>query len=106
MAARAHAISSALAALLLVGAAGVALGEDTCPNPAGAVALGSVQWNGWGRSLDNTRYQPEPAIRASDVAKLSLKWSYGYPGNDTKSGGAEFGQPTVVDDRLFVTSST
>jgi polyvinyl alcohol dehydrogenase (cytochrome) len=106
MAARDHAISSALAALLLAGAAGVARGENTCPNPAGAVALGSVQWNGWGRSLDNARYQPEPAIRASDVAKLALKWSYGYPGNDTKSGGAEFGQPTVVDDRLFVTSST
>jgi polyvinyl alcohol dehydrogenase (cytochrome) len=106
MAPRVHAISSALAALLLAGAADVALGEDACPNPAGAVALGSVQWNGWGRSLDNARYQPEPAIRASDVAKLALKWSYGYPGNDTKSGGAEFGQPTVVDDRLFVTSST
>jgi len=105
MAARVHAVSSALAALLLAGAAGVALGEDTCPNPAGAVALGSVQWNGWGRSLDNTRYQPEPAIRASDVAKLALKWSYGYPGGDTKPGGAEFGQPTIVDDRLFVASS-
>jgi polyvinyl alcohol dehydrogenase (cytochrome) len=105
MAARVHAISSALAVLLLVGAADVALGEGTCPDPAGAVALGSVQWNGWGRSLDNTRYQPEPAIRASDVAKLALKWSYGYPNNDTKSGGTEFGQPTVVDDRLFVTSS-
>jgi len=62
--------------------------------------LGSVQWNGWGRSPDNTRYQPEPAIRASDVAKLALKWAYGYP------SGAEFGQPTVVDERLFVTSST
>lgn len=106
MASRVHAISGALAALLLVGAADVALGENTCPNPAGAVALGSVQWNGWGRSLDNARYQPEPAIRASDVAKLALKWSYGYPNNDTKFGGTEFGQPTVVDDRLFVTSST
>ncbi len=51
-------------------------------------------------SLDNTRYQPEPAIRASDVAKLALKWAYGYP------SGTEFGQPTVVDERLFVTSST
>ena len=29
----------------------------------------SVQWNGWGRDLDNTRYQPEPAIRAIDVAE-------------------------------------
>src|SRR5271156_4221993 len=100
MAVRVHAVSSALAALLLACAADPALGDNACPNAAGAVALGSVQWNGWGRGLDNARYQPEPAIRASDVAKLALKWAYGYP------GGTEFGQPTVVDERLFLTSSS
>jgi polyvinyl alcohol dehydrogenase (cytochrome) len=105
MAVRAHAVSSALAALLLACAADTALADNACPNAAGAVALGSVQWNGWGRGLDNARYQPEPAIRASDVAKLALKWAFGYPGNDTKSGGTEFGQPTVVDERLFITSA-
>src|SRR6202051_1739770 len=99
MAARSHA-ALGLAALALSGAANIASGSSDCPSPAGAVALGSVQWNGWGRSVDNTRYQPEPAIRASDVAKLALKWAYGFP------SGTEFGQPTVVDERLFVTSST
>jgi polyvinyl alcohol dehydrogenase (cytochrome) len=99
MAAQAHAAQYAMAALLLCGAANIALGDDACPSPAGAVALGSAQWNGWGRGLDNTRYQPEPAIRASDVAKLALKWAFGY------SGGTEFGQPTVVDGRVFVASS-
>src|SRR5580692_12317023 len=94
----AHATFGILA-LLLGGAANVCLG-DVCPNAAGPVALGSAQWNGWGRSLDNARYQPEPAIRASDVPKLALKWAFGY------SSGTEFGQPTVVDGRLFVTSST
>ena len=74
--------------------------RNLCPDPAGAVALGSAQWNGWGRDPENTRYQPEPAIRASDVAKLALKWAYGY------QGGTESGQPTVVDGRLFVTSSS
>jgi polyvinyl alcohol dehydrogenase (cytochrome) len=73
--------------------------RNLCSSSAGPVALGSVQWNGWGRELDNTRYQPEPAIRANDVVKLALKWAYGY------QGGTEFGQPTVVDGRLFVTSS-
>ena len=85
--------------LLLGGAANVALG-DACPNAPEPVALGSGQWNGWGHGPDNTRYQPEPAIRASDVPKLALKWAFGY------SSGTEFGQPTVVDGRLFVTSST
>src|ERR1700693_5155229 len=100
MAVRVHAMSSALAALLLVGAANVALGDNACPSAAGPVAIGNAQWNGWGLSLDNTRYQPEPAIRASDVAKLAVKWAYGY------QSGTEFGQPTIVDERLFVTSST
>jgi polyvinyl alcohol dehydrogenase (cytochrome) len=90
----------ALAALLLGGAAHTALADNPCPSAAGPVALSNAQWNGWGRGLDNTRYQPEPAIRASDVAKLAVKWAYGY------QGGTEFGQPTIVDERLFVTSST
>jgi polyvinyl alcohol dehydrogenase (cytochrome) len=89
-----------LTVLLLGAAANVALADADCPSPAGPVALGSAQWNGWGRGLDNTRYQPEPAIRANDVPKLALKWAYGT------QGGQEFGQPTVVDERLFVTSST
>src|SRR5450432_1911801 len=100
MSPHAHATLSVLAALLLGGAAQVALADTACPNSGGPVALGSAQWNGWGRGLDNTRYQPEPAIRASDVPKLALKWSFGY------ANGTEFGQPTVVDERLFVTSST
>src|SRR5580704_10321424 len=98
MAARSHA-ALGLAALALSGAANIASGNGDCPSPAGPVALGSVQWNGWGREVDNTRYQPEPAIRANDVAKLGLKWAYGY------QGGTDFGQPTVVDGRVFVTSS-
>jgi polyvinyl alcohol dehydrogenase (cytochrome) len=93
-------MSSALAALLLGGAANAALADNPCPSAAGPVALSNAQWNGWGRGLDNTRYQPEPAIRASDVAKLAVKWAYGY------QSGTEFGQPTIVDERLFVTSST
>jgi polyvinyl alcohol dehydrogenase (cytochrome) len=63
------------------------------------LALGSAQWNGWGRDLDGTRYQPEPAIRAADVPKLALKWAFGY------QGSAVAGQPTVVDGRLFVLSA-
>ncbi len=70
-----------------------------CAAPAAPVALGSALWNGWGRDVENTRYQPEPALRASDVPKLALKWSYGF------QGSAVAGQPTVVDGRVFVASS-
>src|SRR6202795_1650253 len=99
MAARAHAMLSALTALLLGGAANVAFADNPCPSAAGPVALSNAQWNGWGRGLDNTRYQPEPAIRASDVAKLAVKWAYGY------QSGTELAQPTVVEARVFVTGS-
>ena len=92
--------SRVLTVLLLGAGTNVAFADADCPNAAGPVALGSAQWNGWGRGLDNTRYQPEPAIRANDVPKLALKWAYGT------QGGQEFGQPTIVDERVFVTSST
>jgi polyvinyl alcohol dehydrogenase (cytochrome) len=70
--------------------------RDTCPDRSDPVALGTALWNGWGRDLDNSRYQPEPAIRANDVAKLALKWSFGLQGR------GEFDQPTVVDGRVFI----
>jgi polyvinyl alcohol dehydrogenase (cytochrome) len=73
--------------------------KNPCPTRAEPVAIGTAQWNGWGRDIENTRYQPEPAIRASDVGKLALKWAYGY------QAGAQFGQPTVVDGRLFISGS-
>jgi polyvinyl alcohol dehydrogenase (cytochrome) len=70
-----------------------------CADRDTPIALGSAQWNGWGHGPDNTRYQPEPAIRATDVPKLALKWAFGYAGS---AGGA---QPTLVDGRLFVASA-
>ena len=74
--------------------------KNTCLEAASPLALGSAQWNGWGRDVENTRYQPEPAIRATDVPKLALKWAFGF------QDSAVAGQPTVVDGRLFVVSST
>ncbi len=70
-----------------------------CDAEPGPVAVGTAQWNGWGRDSDNSRYQPEPALRAADVPRLALKWAYGF------TGAAPSGQPTVVDGRLFVTSA-
>jgi len=76
------------------------LPTNLCPEPSDPVAVGTAQWNGWGRDLENSRYQPEPAIRATDVPKLRLKWAYGYAGAQAN------GQATSVDGRVFVTSSS
>ena len=29
-------------------------------------------WNGWGRDLGNSRYQPDPGLTAEQVARLKL----------------------------------
>jgi polyvinyl alcohol dehydrogenase (cytochrome) len=80
-------------------AGGPGPGAFPCPIPSAPVALGAAQWNGWGRDLNNSRYQPEPAIPAADVPRLALKWAFGFV------GGPVFGQSTIVDGRLFVTGA-
>ena len=39
------------------------------------------QWNGWGRDVANSRYQPKPGFTAADVPQLKLKWAFAYPGS-------------------------
>jgi polyvinyl alcohol dehydrogenase (cytochrome) len=98
--------SAATAGLLLACACAAHADPDAAPPPpgvcaesAGAVAVGTAQWNGWGRDLENSRYQPEPALRAADVPKLRFKWAYGLP------EGSESGAPTLVDGRVFIANS-
>ena len=55
------------------------------------------QWNGWGRDLANSRYQPKPGFTAAEIPRLKVKWAFAYPG--TKNS-----QPLVFGDRVFVAS--
>jgi polyvinyl alcohol dehydrogenase (cytochrome) len=90
-------LAALLAALLQ---ASIALAQPpACDNDPGPVAVGTAQWNGWGRDTDNSRYQPEPALRAADVPRLAFKWAYGF------AGANDAGPPSVVDGRLFVGDS-
>lgn len=61
---------------------------------------GSV-WNGWGVSLDNLRYQPNPgsSLSAANVSRLKLKWAFGFPGESSAST-----QPVIAGGRLYVGS--
>lgn len=92
-------MGAALAQTTPPAAAQLAPEKNPCPTRADPVALGSALWNGWGRDIDNSRYQPEPALRASDVEKLKLKWAFGY------QGALGLGQPTIVDGRVFTSNS-
>ena len=67
-----------------------------------AVSTGQPQWNGWGASPTQQRFQPAERARlsADAVSKLTLKWAFGFPG-----ATSAYGQPTVAANRLFVGSA-
>ena len=74
------------------------INNNPCSEPARPISLKEPLWNGWGRDLDNSRYQPAPGIKAEDVPRLKVKWAWTHP------GPMATGQPTIIGDRLFVTT--
>ncbi len=89
-------------ASFLAGAAAKAppLHPNPCREPPSSVRLTDADWNGWGRDLANSRFQPRAGLAASDAPRLKLRWAFAYPGAMT------WGEPTVVGGRLFVASAT
>src|SRR5271170_168343 len=73
---------------------------NRCANPGPPVRLTDDSWNGWGRDVENSRYQPRPGISPGDVPTLKVKWTFAYPGQLVGT------QPVVVGDRLFVGTTT
>ncbi|MEW6130330.1 MAG: PQQ-binding-like beta-propeller repeat protein [Acidobacteriota bacterium] len=69
-----------------------------CKTPESAINLSAPQWNGWGRDLDNSRFQPRPGIKAEEVPKLKVKWAWAHP------GPMATGQPTIIGNRLYITT--
>jgi polyvinyl alcohol dehydrogenase (cytochrome) len=66
----------------------------TCTQTPAPLTLTGPSWNGWGRTLQNTRYQPEPGINAAEVPRLKVKWAMAMSGNRS-------GQPVIAAGRLF-----
>ncbi len=56
--------------------------------------LGGRGWNGWGRAVENTRYQPEPGLAARDIPRLKLKWAMFVHGSRS-------GESVIAGDKLF-----
>jgi len=56
-------------------------------------------WNGWGVNTSNTRYQEgaQAGFTAAEVARLKLKWAFGFPGELSADA-----QPAVAGGRVFV----
>jgi len=59
--------------------------------------LVGASWNGWGGDAANSRFQKDAQLPADQIAKLKLKWAFGFPG--VKS---VLGQPSVVAGRVFI----
>jgi polyvinyl alcohol dehydrogenase (cytochrome) len=74
-----------------------------CSASSGAftVTPAGSTWNGWGVTTTNTRFQSSPGFTASDVPRLKLKWSFGFPGELSANA-----QPVVAGGRVFVGSPT
>jgi polyvinyl alcohol dehydrogenase (cytochrome) len=77
---------------------------NRCTASSGITGVDAASaWNGWGRDLANTRFQPAAGagLPAADVPKLRLAWAFGFPG-----ASAIYGQPTVAAGRVFVGADT
>jgi polyvinyl alcohol dehydrogenase (cytochrome) len=74
------------------------LDANKCTGVGGPINMSGPQWNGWGRDFDNSRFQEKPGLRAEDVPRLKVKWAWAHP------GPMATGQPTIIGDRLFVTT--
>lgn len=77
--------------------AGVAQPDVMCRSHP-PIRMTATSWNGWGFDLRNTRMQPNGGLAAADVPRLKLKWAFSYK-------GGRYGQPTVIGDWLFTSSS-
>src|SRR6185437_5283343 len=53
----------------------------TCKFVNPALDLNATQWNGWGHSLSNDRFQSsqESGLNAANVHQLRLRWAFGFP---------------------------
>ncbi|HLH43051.1 MAG TPA: PQQ-binding-like beta-propeller repeat protein [Bryobacteraceae bacterium] len=68
-------------------------------NPPMSDPYAGAFWSGWGADIENTRYQRAEAagITKADVAKLKLKWAFGFP-----LGISAYSPPAVASGRVFV----
>jgi polyvinyl alcohol dehydrogenase (cytochrome) len=70
---------------------------NMCPK-ADPIDMSKGNWNGWSPDASNNRYQANSGLKATDIPKLKVKWTFAY-------GGSKNSQVTVVGNRLFLGST-
>jgi polyvinyl alcohol dehydrogenase (cytochrome) len=63
------------------------------------IVAGKHDWPMSAYDIENSRYQPNPGLKAADVPKLKVKWAFSIAGH----GNA---QPVVVGDWMWMLSRT
>lgn len=93
---------TAVAAYLTAKAAGPVMKVPACANADAPFAMGDANWNGWGNSLENARFQSaeKAGLTPEQIPHLKLKWSFAYPDTFVANG-----QPSIVGGRVFVASA-
>lgn len=64
-------------------------------------AASGPSWNGWGVTVQNTRFQAagKAGLSPEEVPRLKLKWAFGFPGASSASA-----QPVVFAGRVYAGS--
>ena len=78
-------------------------GDCSTADVVSTVHSAAPGWNGWGVSLNNSRFQPSAAagLNAHDLPSLRLRWAFGF-----EDATMAFSQPAVANGRLFVGSQS
>ena len=87
-------------ALVCLAILAIPLSAQQCATkPALGDLSASPSWNGWGPDASNARFQTAAAaqIPADQVAKLNVKWAFGFPGVK-----AVLGAPVIAGGRVFL----
>ena len=78
-------------------------GADTgrCTTPARTGGASGATWAGWSPTITNTRFQSLElaGLSATDVPRLTLKWSLGFP-----DASVAWASPTVAGGRVYIGS--
>ncbi len=69
------------------------VGVDRMCESHSAIKASDGDWSSLGVAANANRFQRKPGLTAADLPKLKVKWAFTMPGG---------GQPTVVDDWLFI----
>src|SRR5262249_14192858 len=91
----------AVATFLSRGSASAPPSTHACTSPGAALRPGQADWQSWGVSLANERYQRQSGITAAQVPNLKLRWAFGFDGENAAAAN-----PTIVGDRIFVGSGS